>query len=757
MDPAVDEINIASSSYPDHSSSIANPTISLASPSSAGQQTCPSSFALTTTTTNNNNMNHRNIGNITPPQPQLIPGEVSSGSKPVTTIPPPPPNPNSLSSSTTSSQLTQPNHVIPHPHTGQHSTRNHQSQPSSTSSTPNLNSMGSCSITHSISTLNPLNRTNSSSTHPHWHPNNSPLPSSSSTSGPIASPNHVKSAHHNGPPLSSSSNYNSIPRGIGSRNGMSSFHGNNPKMTYNSGPYSTSQANHSHTPPHMATMNGPSLSVTGQGNYILPHGQHQHQEYLKSRGATNNINNNHQIPTVRRGGPFQPPMSSIEAYLNDHYVLLEQIVDHNKKLTKLMKCIYKQQKHQRKQSKKADGNDGHNPKANREVSIKRIKKSNSNNLAFDDLYSPNPFLNKAQQQNPYNMTNNFSPNSKGGVNNFGHGVTPPNVLPLPLTTSTTTGNSITVNHLKIPPPLIAPPEVGSFPSPSMTPHNQTDITVFREMASKDNFLPPKRPKYGKMTEPEREEIMYHFEKWFFEGYEISDLFKYPKKVFEAQVRNYEDVHGIRSGSINIKEFLKSINLFRYDKNNKKLYRGVEYRGLYLGFRLIEEDYKEARRNIKGPRAIKKKKEEKDVTNPLKTSLNVSITNDILDDGQGIGSSTSSNLSDTTAKLDKSENYSNKRKFSDLNDSNTSDDPTGLDNTMTTMVMGSRIQQNNNINKDDDDEVDMEEIEEEEEIEEQNKKGSDLSKNLNQAHNNSDTIDSPTIVLGNNGNPAIHSI
>ena len=48
---------------------------------------------------------------------------------------------------------------------------------------------------------------------------------------------------------------------------------------------------------------------------------------------------------------------------------------------------------------------------------------------------------------------------------------------------------------------------------------------------------------------------------------------------------------------------------KYDKNNKKLYRGVEYRGLYLGFRLIEDDYKEIRRNMKGQRAGKRKKEE----------------------------------------------------------------------------------------------------------------------------------------------------
>ena len=81
---------------------------------------------------------------------------------------------------------------------------------------------------------------------------------------------------------------------------------------------------------------------------------------------------------------------------------------------------------------------------------------------------------------------------------------------------------------------------------------------------------------------------HNFEDWFHEMYEISTDYEYPKKVFEMDVRRfYEKQYGLRVGSTNCKDALKSFGMYQYSKDEMIRDRNTNYKGKLLGFRIKE--------------------------------------------------------------------------------------------------------------------------------------------------------------------------
>ena len=78
---------------------------------------------------------------------------------------------------------------------------------------------------------------------------------------------------------------------------------------------------------------------------------------------------------------------------------------------------------------------------------------------------------------------------------------------------------------------------------------------------------------------------YHtFQEWFEEHYEVSEGYRYPKKIFDEEVqKEYEKQCNLPVGSVNVRDCLKSIDMYHYDKNMRFTFDNAKYRGLYLGF------------------------------------------------------------------------------------------------------------------------------------------------------------------------------
>jgi len=86
---------------------------------------------------------------------------------------------------------------------------------------------------------------------------------------------------------------------------------------------------------------------------------------------------------------------------------------------------------------------------------------------------------------------------------------------------------------------------------------------------------------------------HNFEDWFHEMYEIDTHYEYPKKVFEMDVRRfYEKQYGLRVGSTNCKDALKSFGMYRYSKDEMIRDRNTNYKGKLLGFRIKEDKRQE---------------------------------------------------------------------------------------------------------------------------------------------------------------------
>jgi len=78
--------------------------------------------------------------------------------------------------------------------------------------------------------------------------------------------------------------------------------------------------------------------------------------------------------------------------------------------------------------------------------------------------------------------------------------------------------------------------------------------------------------------------MHTFQEWFEEHYEVSEGCRYPKKIFDAEVqKEYEKQCNLPVGSVNVRDCLKSIDMYHYDKNMRLNIGDIKYRGMYLGF------------------------------------------------------------------------------------------------------------------------------------------------------------------------------
>jgi len=82
---------------------------------------------------------------------------------------------------------------------------------------------------------------------------------------------------------------------------------------------------------------------------------------------------------------------------------------------------------------------------------------------------------------------------------------------------------------------------------------------------------------------------HNFEDWFHDMYEIGRDYEYPKKVFEMDIKYYyEKENGLRLGSTNGKDALKSFGMYRYSKDEMIRDRNTNYKGKLIGFRMKEE-------------------------------------------------------------------------------------------------------------------------------------------------------------------------
>ena len=82
---------------------------------------------------------------------------------------------------------------------------------------------------------------------------------------------------------------------------------------------------------------------------------------------------------------------------------------------------------------------------------------------------------------------------------------------------------------------------------------------------------------------------HNFEDWFHDMYEIGSDYEYPKKVFEMDIKYYyEKENGLRLGSTNGKDALKSFGMYRYNKDEMIRDRNTNYKGKLIGFRMKEE-------------------------------------------------------------------------------------------------------------------------------------------------------------------------
>jgi len=88
-------------------------------------------------------------------------------------------------------------------------------------------------------------------------------------------------------------------------------------------------------------------------------------------------------------------------------------------------------------------------------------------------------------------------------------------------------------------------------------------------------------------EEERQDVLsgnHTFQEWFEEHYEVSEGYRYPKKIFDEEVqKEYEKQCNLPVGSVNVRDCLKSIDMYHYDKNMRFTFDNAKYRGLYLGF------------------------------------------------------------------------------------------------------------------------------------------------------------------------------
>lgn len=88
-------------------------------------------------------------------------------------------------------------------------------------------------------------------------------------------------------------------------------------------------------------------------------------------------------------------------------------------------------------------------------------------------------------------------------------------------------------------------------------------------------------------EEERQDVLsgnHTFQEWFEEYYEVSEGYRYPKKLFDVEIqKEYEKQRNFPVGSVNVRDCLKSIDMHHYDKNMRFTFDNAKYRGVYLGF------------------------------------------------------------------------------------------------------------------------------------------------------------------------------
>jgi hypothetical protein len=96
-----------------------------------------------------------------------------------------------------------------------------------------------------------------------------------------------------------------------------------------------------------------------------------------------------------------------------------------------------------------------------------------------------------------------------------------------------------------------------------------------------NRLPPVPREF----EEEKRDVLsgnHNFQEWFEDHYERSGNYRYPKRVFDLEVqREYEKQYNIQVGSVNVRDCLKSMDIYRYDKNMRLKFGDMQYRGIYL--------------------------------------------------------------------------------------------------------------------------------------------------------------------------------
>ena len=80
------------------------------------------------------------------------------------------------------------------------------------------------------------------------------------------------------------------------------------------------------------------------------------------------------------------------------------------------------------------------------------------------------------------------------------------------------------------------------------------------------------PPISQEFEEERQHVLsgnHTFQEWFEEHYEVSEGYRYPKKIFDEEVqKEYEKQCNLPVGSVNVRDCLKSIDMYHYDKNMK---------------------------------------------------------------------------------------------------------------------------------------------------------------------------------------------